>query len=162
MSTSVYTGLTAFNFIRKHFLQICVRKPLCTYKRCWKCCPRASIQVWTRLILFINPFCRSAFGESLYTYKRYWKWCSRASIQAWTRLILFVNNFCRSTFGKSLWTYKTCWKWCPRASIEARTNSTYRSLSEQWLSERTVFRCKTELIIFRTSIIYSWYIVSSW
>jgi hypothetical protein len=26
MSTSYYTGLTPFNFIRKHFLQICVRK----------------------------------------------------------------------------------------------------------------------------------------
>ena len=24
MSTSVYTGLITFNFIRKHFLQICV------------------------------------------------------------------------------------------------------------------------------------------
>jgi hypothetical protein len=26
MSTSVDTGLSPFNFIRKHFLQICVRK----------------------------------------------------------------------------------------------------------------------------------------
>jgi hypothetical protein len=26
MSTSVYTGLNPFNFIRKRFLQICVRK----------------------------------------------------------------------------------------------------------------------------------------
>jgi hypothetical protein len=26
MSTSVYTGLNLFNFIPKHFLQICVRK----------------------------------------------------------------------------------------------------------------------------------------
>jgi hypothetical protein len=26
MSTSVYTDLNSFNFIRKHFLQICVRK----------------------------------------------------------------------------------------------------------------------------------------
>jgi hypothetical protein len=26
MSTSVYTGLNVFNFIRKHFLQICVCK----------------------------------------------------------------------------------------------------------------------------------------
>jgi hypothetical protein len=26
MTTSVYTGLNPFNFIRKHFLQICVRK----------------------------------------------------------------------------------------------------------------------------------------
>ena len=35
-------------------------KSLCTYKRCWKWCPRASIQAWTRLILFANTFCRSA------------------------------------------------------------------------------------------------------
>jgi hypothetical protein len=35
-------------------------KLLCTYKRCWKWCPRASIQAWTRLILFANTFCRSA------------------------------------------------------------------------------------------------------
>jgi hypothetical protein len=27
---------------------------LCTYKRCWKWCPWASIQAWTCLILFIN------------------------------------------------------------------------------------------------------------
>jgi hypothetical protein len=26
MSTSVYTGLNPFNFIRKHFLQICIRE----------------------------------------------------------------------------------------------------------------------------------------
>jgi hypothetical protein len=26
MSTSVYTGLNPFNFIHKHFLQICFRK----------------------------------------------------------------------------------------------------------------------------------------
>jgi hypothetical protein len=26
MSTSFYTGLNKFNFIRKHFLQFCVRK----------------------------------------------------------------------------------------------------------------------------------------
>jgi hypothetical protein len=36
-------------------------KSLCTYKTCWKWCPRASIQAWTRLILFANTFCRSAF-----------------------------------------------------------------------------------------------------
>jgi hypothetical protein len=35
-------------------------KSLCTYKRCWKWCPRASIQACTRLILFANNFCRSA------------------------------------------------------------------------------------------------------
>jgi hypothetical protein len=34
-------------------------KSLCTYKRCWKWCPRASIQGLTRLILFANTFCRS-------------------------------------------------------------------------------------------------------
>jgi hypothetical protein len=26
MSMSIYTGLNLFNFIRKHFLQICIRK----------------------------------------------------------------------------------------------------------------------------------------
>jgi hypothetical protein len=26
MSTSIYTGLNLFNFIRKHFMQICIRK----------------------------------------------------------------------------------------------------------------------------------------
>jgi hypothetical protein len=31
MSTSVYTGLNPFNFIRKHFLQIC---QYCTFNRC--------------------------------------------------------------------------------------------------------------------------------
>jgi hypothetical protein len=60
-------------------------KSLCTYKRCWKWCPRGSIQTWTRLILFANTFCRSAFGKSLCTYKRCWKWCPRGSIQAWTK-----------------------------------------------------------------------------
>jgi hypothetical protein len=34
-------------------------KSLCSYKRCWKWCPRASIQAWTRLISFANTFCRS-------------------------------------------------------------------------------------------------------
>jgi len=37
-----------------------LRELLCTYKRCWKWCPRASIQAWTHLILFANTFCRSA------------------------------------------------------------------------------------------------------
>jgi hypothetical protein len=96
-------------------------KSLCTYKRCWKWCPRASIQAWTRLILFANTFCKSAFGKSLCTYKMCWKWCPRASTQAWTRLILFPNTYYRSAFGKSLCTYKRCWKWCPRASIQAWT-----------------------------------------
>jgi hypothetical protein len=35
-------------------------KSLCTYKRCWKLCPRAPIQALSRLILFANTFCRSA------------------------------------------------------------------------------------------------------
>jgi hypothetical protein len=35
-------------------------KPHQTYKRCWKWWPRASIQAWTRLILFTNTFCTSA------------------------------------------------------------------------------------------------------
>jgi hypothetical protein len=35
-------------------------KSLCTYKMCWKWCPRASIQASPRLILFANTFCRSA------------------------------------------------------------------------------------------------------
>jgi hypothetical protein len=112
MSTSVYTGLNPFNFIRIRFLQICVRKlAVHLYKRCWKWCPRASIQAWTRLILFANTFCISAFGESLCTYKRCWKWCPRASKQAWVHLILFAHFFCRSAFGESLCTYKRWWKW---------------------------------------------------
>jgi hypothetical protein len=96
-------------------------KSLCTYKRCWKWFPRASIQAWTRLILFSNTFCRSAFEQSLCTYKSCWKWFPRASIQAWPRLILFANTFCRSAFDKSLCTYKRCLKWYPRASIYAWT-----------------------------------------
>jgi hypothetical protein len=56
-------------------------KSLCTYKRCWKWCPRASIQAWTRLILFANPICRYAFGKSLCTYKKCWEWRPWASIQ---------------------------------------------------------------------------------
>jgi hypothetical protein len=56
-------------------------KSLCTYKRCWKWCPRAYIQVWNRLILFANTFCRPEFGKSPCTYKRCWKWCPRAYIQ---------------------------------------------------------------------------------
>jgi hypothetical protein len=39
-------------------------KSLCTYKSCWKWCPRASIQARIRLILFANTFCRS-FCEML-------------------------------------------------------------------------------------------------
>jgi Pyruvate/2-oxoacid:ferredoxin oxidoreductase delta subunit len=89
--------------------------------RCWKWCPRASIQAWTPVILLANNFCRSAFGKSLGTYKSCWRWCSRASVQAWTRVTLFANTFCRSAFGKSLCTYKRCWKWCPRASIKTWT-----------------------------------------
>jgi hypothetical protein len=48
-------------------------KSLCTYKMCWKWCPRASMQAWTRLILFANTFCRSVFGKSLCTYEMCWK-----------------------------------------------------------------------------------------
>jgi hypothetical protein len=42
-------------------LYIAFWKSLCTYKSCWKWCPRASIQVWTCLILFANTLCRFAF-----------------------------------------------------------------------------------------------------
>ena len=35
-------------------------KSLFTNKRCCKCCPRASIQDWTHLIVFANTLCRSA------------------------------------------------------------------------------------------------------
>jgi Pyruvate/2-oxoacid:ferredoxin oxidoreductase delta subunit len=125
------------NLFADTFCRSAFEKSLCTYKRCWKWRPRASIQAWTRLILFANTFCRSAFVKSLCTYKSCWKWCPRASIQAWTRFNLFANTFCRSAFGKSLCTYKRCWKWCPRTSIQT-TKSTYRSLSAQLLSERTV------------------------
>jgi len=46
------------------------RKLLCSYKRCWKWCPRAYIRVWTRLILFANTFCRSAC-EMFLMYRSY-------------------------------------------------------------------------------------------
>jgi hypothetical protein len=36
-------------------------KSVYTYKRCWNWCPRPSVQTWTRLILFANTFCISAF-----------------------------------------------------------------------------------------------------
>jgi hypothetical protein len=100
-------------------------KSLCTYKKCWKWCIRASIQAWTRLIrliLFAKAFCRFAFGKSLCTYKSYWKWCTRASIHAWTSLISFANTFSRPTFGKSLCTYRKYWKWSPRAPIQDWTS----------------------------------------
>jgi hypothetical protein len=113
-----YTGVNPFNFICKHFCKSSFRKSLCTYKRCWKWCLRASIQAWTRLILFANTFCISEFRKSLCTYKRCWKWCPRASIQVWNLLILFANTFCKSESRKSLCTYKRCWKWCLRASIQ--------------------------------------------
>jgi hypothetical protein len=121
MFTSVNIGLIPFNFIRKRFLQISVRKVAVHLKRCWKWYPRASIKAWTRLILFPNTFCTSAFGKSLCIYKTYWKWCLRAPIQAWTCFILFANTVCRSAFGKSLCTYKMRWKWCPWTSIQAWT-----------------------------------------
>jgi hypothetical protein len=47
MSTSVYTGLNPLNFIRKHFLQICIWNV--AVHLCWKWCPRVSIQAWTEL-----------------------------------------------------------------------------------------------------------------
>jgi hypothetical protein len=75
MSTSVCAGLNPFNFIRKNFCRSAFGKSLCTRISCWKWCPRASIQAWTRLILFANTFCRSAFGKSLCSYKRRWNWC---------------------------------------------------------------------------------------
>jgi hypothetical protein len=96
-------------------------KSLCTYKRCWKWCPRVSILAWTHLILFANTFCRSEFGNLLCIYKRCWKWCPRAFILAWTSLILFANTFCRSAFGKLLCTYNRHQKWCPRNSVQAWT-----------------------------------------
>jgi hypothetical protein len=79
MSTNVYTGLNPFNFIRKHFQQMCIRKVAVHLQSCWKWCPRASVQAWTRLILFANTFCRPAFGKSLNTYKWCWKWFQRAN-----------------------------------------------------------------------------------
>jgi hypothetical protein len=100
-------------------------KSLCTYKKCWKWCPRVSIQAWTRLILFANTFCRSVFGKSLCTYKTCWKWCPRASIQAWTCLIWFAKTFCRYAFGKSLCSYKRYWKSCPGVSIQAWVHSDF-------------------------------------
>jgi hypothetical protein len=122
LENTVVTARTS-DFKVNNVLYSAFGKSLCTYKRWWKWCQRASIQAWTRLILFANNFCRSAFGKSVCTYKRLWKWCQRASIQAWTRLILFANNFCRSAFGKSVCTYKRCWKWCPRSSIVRTTVS---------------------------------------
>jgi hypothetical protein len=40
-------------------IYIAFGKSLCTYKRCWKWCTRASIQARTRLFLFANTFYRS-------------------------------------------------------------------------------------------------------
>jgi hypothetical protein len=110
MFSSVYTGLNLLILFEKTVCRSVFGKSLCTYKTCWKWCPRACIQAWTRLILFANNLCKSAFGKSLCTYKSCWKWCPRASIQAWTRLILFANTLCKSSFGKSLCTYKMHWK----------------------------------------------------
>jgi hypothetical protein len=141
--TTTCTVTTVINWMKSQTV-IRVRysafgKSLCTYKRRWKWCSRTSIKVSTRLISFANTFCKSAFGKSLCTYKRCWKWCPRASIQTSTRLILFTNTFCRSAFGKSLCTYKGCRKF-PSVDTNPTTNpkSTYRSLSAQRLSERTV------------------------
>jgi hypothetical protein len=49
MSTSVDTGLNPFNFIRKHFLQICIRK---VAVHLWKVLEVMSTSVDTGL----NPF----------------------------------------------------------------------------------------------------------
>jgi hypothetical protein len=46
MSTSVYVGLKPFNFIRKHFLQICVRK---VAVHLWKVLKVISTSVYTGL-----------------------------------------------------------------------------------------------------------------
>jgi hypothetical protein len=40
MSTSVYKGLKSLNFICKTSYKSSLGKSLCTYKRCWKWCPR--------------------------------------------------------------------------------------------------------------------------
>jgi hypothetical protein len=135
---------------------------LCTYKRCWKRCPRASIQAWSRLISFANTFCRSAFVKSLCTYKRCWKWCPCVSIQAWTLLILFANTFCRSAYEMFLmnavsknWIKQlntlpvlhfNCCLTTEYSETTAHfngnfdtTKSTYRSLRAQRLSERTAW-----------------------
>jgi hypothetical protein len=40
-------------------------KLLCNYIRCWKWCPRASTQAWTRLILFANIFYTSVCKKFL-------------------------------------------------------------------------------------------------
>jgi hypothetical protein len=74
-------------------------KSLFTYWSCWKWCPRASTQAWTRLILFANTFCRQAFGKFLCTYKICWKWCSRASVQSWT-VLFFRKHFLQTGVRK--------------------------------------------------------------
>jgi hypothetical protein len=60
--TTIYSALN-FTLHLRDALEIkysAFGKSLCPYKRYWKRCPRASIQAWTRLILFANTFCRSA------------------------------------------------------------------------------------------------------
>jgi hypothetical protein len=49
MSTSIYTGLDPFNFIRKHFLQICFRKVALHLQKVLEV---MSTSVYTR----VNPF----------------------------------------------------------------------------------------------------------
>jgi hypothetical protein len=59
----VYSDMFSYEITelcKKLCLYSAIGKSLCTYKRCRKWCPRASIQAWTRLILFANTFCRSA------------------------------------------------------------------------------------------------------
>jgi hypothetical protein len=137
--------LTICNFINiipkaidvQYILYSAFGKSLCTYKRCWKWCPRVSTQAWNRLILFTNTYCRSAFRKSLCTYTRCWKWCPRASIQAWTHLILFATltadlhseSHCALTQGVGSDVHE--WLYRPEPAM-------YHSLSAQWLSERTV------------------------
>jgi hypothetical protein len=67
MSASVYTDLNPFNFIRKHFLQICVRNLP-------KCLPSARIRISGAMNL-LPPYAFLIYsGTNLFIYK-----CSRNS-----------------------------------------------------------------------------------
>jgi hypothetical protein len=48
MSTSVYTGLNPFNFIRKHTLQVSVRKVAVHLWKVLEVMSTSSIQAWTK------------------------------------------------------------------------------------------------------------------
>jgi hypothetical protein len=64
MATSLYRDLSTFNFIRIHFLHICVRKvAVHLYEGVGSNFPRALIETWARWIFFANTFCRSALGK---------------------------------------------------------------------------------------------------